>query len=148
MNRLNALDYVAKNIERLHFNSIIYSPELEIEEGILEFTQENQPISMGYDYVFKNYLGINGKYYLDNKREVNKYLCEIGRFITTEYLVINKQFVTEKLKKAVLNPTAGPPAVLLWPGPMTTALPWRWLADRSVFCPSSLGVIHGLPWHN
>lgn len=117
MNRLNAfrcrsefytiqevtLDYVAKNIERLHFNSILYSPELEIEEGILEFTQENQPISMGYDYVFKNYLGINGKYYLDNKREVNKYLCEIGRFITTEYLVINKQFVTEKLKKILIE---------------------------------------------
>ena len=117
MNRLNAfnchseyytiydatLEEIVNDIDKYPFNTILYSPELEIEEGILEFTQENRPISIGYDYVFKNYLGINGNYYLKNKTYVNKSLYEIGRRIKTKYLYIDKKLVNNTLEKILIK---------------------------------------------
>ena len=84
------LDEVIKNIEQYPLNTILYDPSLEIEEGLLEFTQEDQPISTGYDYVFKNYLGINDKYYLKHMDEVDIKLLEIVKKIETNYLYIDR----------------------------------------------------------
>ena len=111
MNRLNAYncrseyytiypvdeEYVINNIKELHFNSIIIDMEVEIEEGILEFTNVEQPLSIGFDYVYKNYLGINGEYFKKNKDKVTKLLIDISSRIETSILFISKELVTDDI---------------------------------------------------
>jgi hypothetical protein len=101
--RESTLDEVIEHLHEWHFNTILYAPSLEIEEGLLEFTQEDQPIAIGYDYVFKNYLGINDKYYLKHMDEVDIKLLEIAKKIETIYLYIDRDFINEEIKKALID---------------------------------------------
>ncbi len=111
MNRLNAYncrseyytiypvdeEYIINNIKELHFNSIIINMEVEIEEGILEFTNIEKPLSIGFDYVYKNYLGINGEYFEKNKDKIKKLLIDISSKIETSFLLISKELVTDDI---------------------------------------------------
>ena len=89
--------YIINNIDELHFNSILLNPELEIEEGILEFTNINRPLSIGYDYVFKNYLGINGKYFEDNKEIVFDLFRNISPKLSSSYLQVDEHLVDDEI---------------------------------------------------
>ena len=97
------MDNIIENINDYHFNSIAMDPSVEIEEGLLEFTSKEHPISIGHDYVFKNYLGIDGKYYEDNKKEMDKYLLEIAKRIQTPGLYVDIRLINDKLKKELMN---------------------------------------------
>ena len=90
-------EYVVNHIKELHFNSIIINMEVEIDEGILEFTNIEKPISMGTDYVYKNYLGINGDYFEKNKEKIRKLSIDISSKIETSYLLISKELVTDEI---------------------------------------------------
>jgi hypothetical protein len=91
------------NIDKYKFNSILFDPKLKIEEGILEFTDEERPLSIGYDYVYKNYLGINSIYYEKNKEKIDDVLLEISKGIKTIYLYVDKEFINDKLRKSLIS---------------------------------------------
>lgn len=91
------------NIDKYKFNSILFDPKLKIEEGILEFTDEKRPLSIGYDYVYKNYLGINSIYYEKNKEKIDDVLLEISKGIKTIYLYVDKEFINDKLRESLIN---------------------------------------------
>ncbi len=97
------LDYVINNIYSLKFNTILYDPKLEIEEGILEFTDLERPFSIGYDYVFKNYFGINGEYFNNHKKEVRDCLKKISSKIETVYLYVDKELVNDEIVEILKN---------------------------------------------
>lgn len=97
------LDYIKNNMEVLHFNSIVIDLCIEIEEGLLTFTDEKRPISIGNDYVYKNYLAINSNYYENNKDKVDELLLEIGKKIKTIYLYVDKTFVNDDLRKSLID---------------------------------------------
>ena len=94
---------IINNIGEYGFNSILYDPKLEIEEGLLIFTDEKRPISIGYDYVYKNYLGINPIYYEKNREEIDKMLLVVAKEVKTSYLQIDKEFVNEGIKDALIR---------------------------------------------
>ena len=85
------------------FNSILYDPKLIIEEGILEFTDEERPLSIGYDYVYKNYLGINAIYYKNKQTKIDDVLLKIGKNIKTNYLYVDIELVNDELREVLIN---------------------------------------------
>lgn len=85
------------------FNSILYDPKLKIEEGILEFTDEERPLSIGYDYVYKNYLGINAIYYKNKQTKIDDVLLKIGKNIKTNYLYVDIELVNDELREVLIN---------------------------------------------
>lgn len=97
------MDHIVQNIDNYQFNSIAVDPSVEIEEGLLEFTSDEHPISIGHDYVFKNYLGLDSKYYEANKKEMDKYLIEIAKRVQTPGLYVDIRLINDKLKKVLME---------------------------------------------
>ena len=96
-------DDILENIDKYSFNSFVCDMKVQIDEGILEFANEERPISVGYDYVYKNYLAINSNYYENNKDKVDELLLEIGKKIKTIYLYVDKTFVNDDLRKSLID---------------------------------------------
>ena len=94
---------IINNIDKYSFNSIILDMSVKIEEGLLIFNDEERPISIGYDYVYKNYLSISSLYYKNNKKKINELLLDICANIKTVYLYIDKVFVDDLLKEELIN---------------------------------------------
>ena len=93
------LDYIKNNMEVLHFNSIVIDLCIEIEEGLLTFTDEKRPISIGNDYVYKNYLAINGKYFNSHKDEVMEVIKEYGKKGGTTFLQVDSRLLDDEIIK-------------------------------------------------
>lgn len=97
------ISYIINNINSLAFNSILLDPKLEIEEGLLLFTEEARPLSIGYDYVFKNYFGINGEYFKKNKETIHNVLITVCEEIKTIYLHIDRELITDEIEKILID---------------------------------------------
>jgi hypothetical protein len=97
------LDYIKNNMEVLHFNSIVIDLCIEIEEGLLIFTDEKRPISIGNDYVYKNYLAINGKYFNSHKDEVLEVIKEYGKKGGTTFLQVDSRLLDDENIKVFEN---------------------------------------------
>ena len=98
-----SMQHILEHIDEYHFNSFVCDLKVEIEEGLLIFTNEEHPISIGYDYVYKNYLGINPIYYEKNREEIDKMLLVVAKEVKTSYLQIDKEFVNEGIKDALIS---------------------------------------------
>ena len=93
------LDYIKNNIEVLHFNSIVIDLSIKIEEGLLIFTDEERPISIGNDYVYKNYLAINGKYFNKHRDEVIDVINEYAKKGGTTFLQVDSRLLDDEIIK-------------------------------------------------
>ncbi len=95
-------DNVLDNLDKYSFNSIVCDMQVQIEEGILEYTNDDKPISIGYDYVYKNYLAISSNYYQKNKKKIDNMLMEIAANIKTVSLYLDKEFINQNLRKILI----------------------------------------------
>ena len=97
------LNYIRENIDILHFNSILLDPSVVIEEGLLLFTDKDRPISTRVDYVYKNYLAINGEYFKEHKDEVMDVVNEYSKKGGTTFLNISSELVNDEIINNIKN---------------------------------------------